>query len=467
MDRLIDEIVKVSVSDAIAAATPTSVNTAAVLGVSTKPDAATQVLYDQASVAEAYETGVARVLEYAPTVTTAAAGTVTIKIGLETVATASTTDESTVASLVSALAKSFESEDYTAVASATKLTITANKMGTAANSDTFSATSAGTGFSGTVSQTTAGVDSAGIVSVTRSFFLEADNPGRLVCIPVASAPTVANIASVLDGALGMGKDANGREVDFYNVILRIESGNAGDIIEMIEGDATHTGIEDWCKENFRLAHVEFTDRTLAQSVIDGLAAPTTRVAYYFHGESTGKSLAAALVADRCGNDPARGTWAHKTLGSVVADATTKAQLIDAQDKGLNVYVKIAGVERTYMGTTGSKTAFIDEVVKKDWLKFRTQEAIFNLLGQANNGDGVDYNDNGIQAVAAAVTGIFNTAMDNDHRYVLPDSTEVTVPKYADIPAEDKAVRNLPDVKATFSIQASIHTVKTVELQVVA
>ena len=83
------------------------------------------------------------------------------------------------------------------------------------------------------------------------------------------------------------------------------------------------------------------------------------------------------------------------------------------------------------------------------------------------GDGVDYNDNGIQAVAAAVTGIFNTAMDNDHRYVLPDSTEVTVPKYADIPAEDKAVRNLPDVKATFSIQASIHTVKTVELQVVA
>lgn len=470
MDRLIDEIVKVSVSDAIAAATPTSVNTAAVLGVTTKPQAKTQVLYDQESVASAYETGVARVLEYAPTLTTADNGTVTIKIGEETVASAATDVSSTIESLVSALAKSFESGDYTAVASATKLTITAKKMGTAANSDTFSVTSTGTGFSGSVSQTTAGVEPASIVSDTKSFFLEADNPGRLVCIPVAADPTVANIASVLDAALGMGKDANGRDVDFYNVILRIDTNDAqkvSDIVKMIEGDDSHTGLEDWCKENFRLAHLEFTDRTVAQGVIDGLAKPTTRIAYYFHSESTGKSLAAALVADRCGNDPARGTWAHKTLGSVVADATTKAQLVDAQDKGLNVYVKIAGVERTYMGTTGSNKTFIDEVVKKDWLKFRTQEAIFNLLGQANNGDGVDYNDNGIQAVAAAVTSIFNTAMDNDHRYVLPDSTDVTVPKYADISAEDKEVRNLPDVKATFSIQASIHTVKTVELQVVA
>ena len=365
MDRLIDEIVQVRVSDAIAAATPTSVNTAAVLGVSTANNAATQVLFDQAGVETAYGA------------------------------------------------------------------------------------------------------SSGVASLSKAFFLEADNPGRLVCIPVTSSPTVENIASVLDAALGMGKDVNGRDVDFYHVVIRIESSEVEGVVGMIEGDSTHAGLEDWCKENFRLAHLEFTDRTVAQGVIDGLSKPTTRIAYYFHSETTGKSLAAALVADRCGNDPARGTWAHKTLGSVVTDATTKAQLIDAQDKGLNVYVKIAGVERTYMGTAGSKTSFIDEVVKKDWLKFRTQEAIFNLLGQANNGDGVDYNDNGIQAVAAAVTSIFNTAMDNDHRYVLPDSTDVVVPKYADISAEDKAVRNLPDVKATFSIQASIHTVKTVELQVVA
>ena len=376
MDRLIDEIVKVSVTDAIAAADATAVNTAAVLGISTKASVTTQVLYDQESVESAYNSP------------------------------ASGGD----AAYVSELSK-----------------------------------------------------------VTRSFFGQSGNPGKLVCIPVAAEPTVATIAATLDTALGMGKDANNRDVDFYHVVYRPGSSvTAANIIAMIEGDSTHKGIEEWCKENFRICHIEVTDRTKAESVLAGLAEPTTRVAIYFHNEtSTEKSLAAALVAERCGKDPARGTWAHKTLDSVVADATTKANLVDAQNAGLNVYVKIAGVSRTYFGTMGDKTKFIDSVIKKDWLKFRTQEAIFDLLGSANSGDGVDFNDGGIQSVAAAMNKIGTTAMDNEHRYVLPDSYEVSVPLYKDISAADKAVRNLPKVKATFEIQESIHTVKTVELQVVA
>ena len=375
MDRLIDEIVKVSVADVAQAATPTSVNTAAVLGVSTKTGAATQVLYDQSSVEEAYNSP------------------------------ASGND----AAYVSELSK-----------------------------------------------------------VTRSFFAEDGNPGKLVCIPVAAEPTVATIATTLETALSMGRDGNGREVDFYNVIYRPGSSvTAANIVAMVEGDSTHQGIEDWCKENTRVCHIEITDRTKAAAVMADLSKPTTRVAFFFHSESIEKSLAAALVAERCGKDPARGTWAHKTLGSVVADATTKANLIDAQNAGLNIYAKVAGLSRTFFGTMGDSTSFIDSVIKKDWLKFRTQEAIFNLLGSANGGDGVDFNDNGIQSVAAAMNSIGTTAMDNEHRYVLPDSYEVTVPLYKDIPAEEKAVRNLPMVKATFEIQESIHTVKTVELQVVA
>ena len=300
------------------------------------------------------------------------------------------------------------------------------------------------------------------MKVTESFFEEEPNPGRIVCIPVGSDPTAGNIAETLETALALGKDANNREIDFYNVIIRLGEGATANGVATLAA-----ALETWCKANFKLTHIEVQDRAVAEDALAALSAnPLTRVAIYFHKETSGKSLAAALVAQRCGNDPARGTWAHKTLGSVSADGTSKENLIDALDLGLNVYVKIAGVDRTYMGTTGSKTMFIDYVVKKDWLKFRTQEAVFNTLGSANNGDGVDYNDDGIQAIAAAMNSIFNTAMDNDHRYVLPDSTDIQVPKYADIPAEDKAVRNLPDVKATFSIQASIHTVKTIELQVV-
>lgn len=462
MDRLIDEIVQVKVSDALGAATATSVNTAAVVGVTEKQGAETQVLYDQDAVEKAYETGTNRVVFLEPSLTTAASGEVELSLGSDVVANAKVTSDSTVRSVLKDIASSFNAEGYTAKASATKLTITSEAYGATASADgAFSINWDSTGFSGSPSNTD-GTDGADLVAVTKAFFEEADNPGKIVCIPVDADPTASDIADTLDAALNMGRDANNRAIDFYNVIIRLGEGATLASVKYLA-----LALEEWCKTNFKLAHIEVQDRTVGEDVQAALLEkPLTRVAIYFHKEASGKSLAAALVADRCGNDPARGTWAHKSLGSITADPTSKENLKDAQDLGLNIYAKIAGVDRTYFGTTGSKTAFIDEVVKKDWLKFRTQEAVFNTLGSANNGDGVDYNDDGIQAIAAAMNSIFNTAMDNDHRYVLPDSTDIQVPKYADIPAEDKAVRNLPDVKATFSIQASIHTVKTIELQVV-
>lgn len=465
MDKLIDEIVEVRVSDAVASATATSVNTAAVVGVTEKQGAVTQVLYDQESVEDAYETGTRRVVFLEPSVSTAASGEVQLKLGGTTVATAKVKggdDASTVRSVVKALATSFNAEGYTAKASATKLTITSEAYGATASADgAFTVVWNSTGFSGSPSNTD-GTDGADIVAVTKAFFEEADNPGRLVCIPVDADPTGSEIGDVLDAALDMGRDANNREIDFYNVIVRLGEGATSSSVVSLAN-----ALEEWCKTNSKLGHIEVQDRAVGEDAMATLSEkPLSRVAIYFHKETSGKSLAAALVADRCGNDPARGTWAHKTLASIKADSTSKANLKDAEDLGLNVYVKIAGVDRTYFGTTGSDKAFIDSVVKKDWLKFRTQEAVFNTLGSANNGDGVDYNDSGIQAIAAAMNGIFNTAMDNDHRYVLPDSTDIEVPKYADISAEDKAVRNLPDVRATFEIQESIHTVKTIELQVV-
>ena len=82
---------------------------------------------------------VARVLELEPVMTTASTGTVSVKVDGETVATANVTSESTVASLLTALASAWDSEsDYSAEASETKLTITAKTAGAEANADVFS-----------------------------------------------------------------------------------------------------------------------------------------------------------------------------------------------------------------------------------------------------------------------------------------------------------------------------------------
>ena len=108
----------------------------------------------------------ARVLELEPVMTTASTGTVSVKIDGETVATASVTSESTVASLLTALASAWDSEsDYSAEASETKLTITAKTAGAEANADVFSAEySEDCGFGGDVNQVTAGAsaESAGV-----------------------------------------------------------------------------------------------------------------------------------------------------------------------------------------------------------------------------------------------------------------------------------------------------------------
>lgn len=360
MDRLIDEIVVVSVKDALASATATSVNTAAVVGLSGKSDSQVAVEYD-------------------------------LK-GVET--------------------------DY-------------------------------------------GKDSE-IYKLAEAFFREESNPGKLVCIPVSKDPSADDIADTLDEAITLGKDKNGRTIDFYHVIVRASKET---VATAIQGLAS--ALQDWCAENFRVAHVEIQKRDVAEAVALNFAEITLkRVFFYFHEEANGRSLAAALVASRCYSDPARGTWAHKTLTSVLPDATSKDNFKDATEKGLNVYCMVAGVPRTFFGSAAGGKYFIDEQIKKDWLKFRVQESIFNLLGQANNGDGIDYNDVGIDSVVSAVIDIFTTATDQSHRYVLPGSFNVTAPKYDDIPVEEKKKRNLPDVKASFSIQASIHTVKTVELQVI-
>lgn len=462
MDKIMDEIVQVRVSDAVAAASATSVNTAAVVGVTTKDEAATQVLYGQDAVKQAYETGTKRVIIIDPSVTTAASGDVVLKLGTTAVSTVAVKESTTVRSLVKSLAANFSCEGYSAQASSTSLTITSDAYGATASEDgAFSIVYNSTGFSGSPTNTD-GTEGSDLVKVTESFFEEEYNPGRIVCIPVGSDPTGANIADTLDGAVNLGKDANNRDIDFYNVIIRLgEGATKSSVVSLV------SALESWCKTNFRTGHVEVQDRTVAEDAMAELSAnPPTRVAVYFHKETSGKSLAAALVSDRCGHDPARGTWAHKTLNSITPDATSRENFIDAEELGLNVYVKVAGVNRTYFGTTGSKTKFIDSVVKKDWLKFRTQEAIFNILGSANNGDGVDFNDDGINSVVASMTDIFSTAQDTEHRYVLPDSWDITAPLYKEIPQADKNVRNLPRVRATFSIQESIHTVKTVELQVI-
>lgn len=306
-----------------------------------------------------------------------------------------------------------------------------------------------------------------ITRSARSFFTENATPGKLVCIPIEEDPTVGTIADILDEALSQGKDAEGNEIDFFHIYYQAPvDATAEDIISLIIGDKDNLGIDEWCKLNDKLFHIEVQDKDVGFAILDGIQKEITNTAIYAHSETTGVSAAGAAIADRCGNDPARGTWALKTLTSLTPNTLSKNELKKAMDKGLNVYTSIAKVGCLINGFCGSAQNFIDSVVKKAWVKFRTQEAVFNTLRQSNSGYGVTYGDPGIIAIQAAIQDVFTLAADGEHQYVMPDSYEVIVPKFADIPDEDRKKRNLPFVKATFQIQDYIHTVKTIQIQVV-
>lgn len=291
--------------------------------------------------------------------------------------------------------------------------------------------------------------------LAESFFGQDVRPDELVVIPVASQ-TPSVITAALNAAMA--------DFDFYHVILRAATASDASTIVTLE-----SALQTWAAENYRFCHVEVTDRTIADAVMASLAdSLPPRVATYFHestGDLIGECFPSGLAASRCGVDPARGTWAHKTVTGLTASSMTTALFAAIKTSGLNVYVKIAGTLRSFFGTAGGPTLFIDSQIKKDWVKFRVAEEIYNLLGSANDGYGVNYSDAGIQGIGAAITHVLTLAADNDHQYIMDDFT-VTMPSYSSIASAQKAERNLPNGKATFSIMNSVHTVESVTLTVV-
>lgn len=208
----------------------------------------------------------------------------------------------------------------------------------------------------------------------------------------------------------------------------------------------------------KVAGVDANDVEISVASTD--SGVTATVSQDVPGEAASEYVGVSISADRCGADPARGTWCHKELVGVSPDELTPDQLKAAQDTGYNVYTSIANSSRLFMGTTCGPTDFIDTIVKADWIKFRVQEAVFKLLQTGNEGYGIDLDDNGIAAIGAEVTDVLTTAFKN--HYVM-DGYTVTLPLFADLPAADKAKRKLSGIRGRVKLMDSVHTVLDIDI----
>lgn len=215
---------------------------------------------------------------------------------------------------------------------------------------------------------------------------------------------------------------------------------------------------------FKICHVQadFTSEQ-ATALSEGLKAydGLKRVALYVGNEES--MVAPAIVSQRCGLDPAKGTWANKTLASVKSiDKLTLAQIKSL--KCFNQYKNVAGEGRLFFDYTASG-GFIDETIKQDWIKFNIETAVYNALRTGDNGYGIPFNDAGISSVAAIVGNILTIAADNSRHYIREDFS-VKTPLFADVSDKDKKNRNLSGVEATCSLMGSIHTVLNITVNIV-
>lgn len=340
-------------------------------------------------------------------------------------------------------------------------------------------------------ETAYGADSE-LAAMVRAFFAQDSQPSRVVCIPAGESAS-ATLAAVKSAA---------QNFNFYHVVVATWDESVSDTI--LVGS---NGWQEWLADAKKVLHIQVKDPTslknhggnriavykhneiqkITQTVTTSTTTTVTTLAELPSGWTDGQTvtsetssgttttvevsvefLPVAIVALRCSKDSARGTFAHKTCKGITADSYTVEQYNAWIDGGINIYTKVSGESRLFMGTTGSDEAFIDQIVKDDWIRFNVQSRIYKLLGEGNDGNGVNYDDAGIGAVAASVLNVLTLAQDTDHQYVMADSASVDYKPYSYLKenyAADVRKRNLPLISGRYARMNSIHTVVQVSLQV--
>lgn len=301
------------------------------------------------------------------------------------------------------------------------------------------------------------------------FFAQATHPDSLYIACVA-AKSVSEIRKAVESGafvsvyhwyvvLGAPTDSDKKEV----LALLKEL----DAVASSEYKVFHVGMDvdsDDAAERVKELFDGFMD---GETKVSGLTASGVfRVAVYGHDTTLYKDdhVGLSVTSQRCGtaSGSVRGTFAHKELVGDSPDELSLTRFKAAMDCGLNVYTTLAGAPDFVFGTTGGPSSYIDTVIKADWLKFRIQEAVLQLLKNANQGYGLDMSDEGIADIGASVTLVFARA---EKLHVIMKDYTITLPLYADLPAKDKKDRRLSGIKGRAVLMDSVHTVVPIEINV--
>jgi len=154
-------------------------------------------------------------------------------------------------------------------------------------------------------------------------------------------------------------------------------------------------------------------------------------------------------------DPGSATWAFKTLSGVTVDKIQPSQRTLAENRNLNIYIPVGGVDITHPGRMSSGD-WIDIVIGIDYMEARIRERVFGLLAGAAK---IPYNDVGISVIGAALLGVLTDAANKG--IIEQSSIDITLPTYAELQFTnypDVQNRHLPNIHFTATLIGAIQKV---------
>lgn len=152
--------------------------------------------------------------------------------------------------------------------------------------------------------------------------------------------------------------------------------------------------------------------------------------------------------------PGSNTWAYKTLTGTAVDKLTGTETVNLNNKNVNTYENIGGVNAT---TTGKMIGgeFIDVMVGVLWLTARLRERIwFRLV----NSSKIPYTQAGVAVIEAEVRAQLQEGIRNNFLADSPAPT-ISVPDVLNVDPNLRATRTLEDLSFEARLAGAIHFVK--------
>lgn len=219
-----------------------------------------------------------------------------------------------------------------------------------------------------------------------------------------------------------------------------------------QGQAEVTALAEWANTQDKIYGVTVASQAIATALKDKYDNTFVVV----HNEPT-SYVAEGLISACAPKLIGSYTWTFKNVAGVPGASFDATEVNAIHESNASTYLEEMGM---LVNTKGVVTSgeYIDNIQATHFIKSRMAESVFRLLATK---DKVPYTDAGIALVVAEVENVLKQAYNQG---IIADDEagnpmySIDVPKRADIPANTRASRVLPDVNWTATIAGAIEKV---------